>query len=475
MTARGVTGADTLAGETTAELTVRKSFFVDLKVPQSLTEGDQPRFAARVHHVGARGKLTLRLATYAGGRDDVYPKTLELGADGVDEVLFDPFTVPETDTIRLTLTGTLGELSDEITVELPVRPWGVPVFASESGTQSESTTLFVGLPAGRNYESPEMTIVLSPAVPRMVVELALGSDGYPIRHAKERLESLPMPVVPRTTADRAADLLAATAALQSLRAGHGSPAPEAERLTRKIQGLASSLVAAQNADGGWPWVACEPLPRQGQQQPAAPASDPLTSATVVWALSSAEPLGLLTDPKVLNQGVGYLSQQYSQRNASDRETRAALLHALSTRHAASFEAANSLNRERTDLSDLSLAYLALTFANLDRPSLAGEVLSILGPRAKTEKAAPGHRPRLYWTNAGQCSFSGGPVEVTALVACAYARVQPQADPLEGAVAWLLAHRMGAAGCRTRPVDRRWLRWRRISVAVRAPMIATAWL
>ena len=32
-TARGVTGADTLVGQTTADLTVRKDFFVDLKAP----------------------------------------------------------------------------------------------------------------------------------------------------------------------------------------------------------------------------------------------------------------------------------------------------------------------------------------------------------------------------------------------------------------------------------------------------------
>src|SRR6185437_12274776 len=44
ITARGVTGSDTLAGQTTAALIVKKDFFVDLKVPSSLTQGDKPRF-----------------------------------------------------------------------------------------------------------------------------------------------------------------------------------------------------------------------------------------------------------------------------------------------------------------------------------------------------------------------------------------------------------------------------------------------
>ena len=45
---------------------------------------------------------------------------------------------------------------DELITEIPVRPWGVPAFASASGTAADSTTIFVGLPAGRTYESPDL-------------------------------------------------------------------------------------------------------------------------------------------------------------------------------------------------------------------------------------------------------------------------------------------------------------------------------
>ena len=74
ITARGVTGSDTLVGQATADLTVRKNFFVDLKVPSAVTQGDKPRFSAEVHHRGVAGTLALRLAIYAGGREDVYPE-----------------------------------------------------------------------------------------------------------------------------------------------------------------------------------------------------------------------------------------------------------------------------------------------------------------------------------------------------------------------------------------------------------------
>ena len=441
ITARGVTGADTLAGQTTASLTVRKNFFVDLKLPGSLTQGDRPRFIARVHHTDIVGKLALRLNIYAGGRDEVFPKTIDLKQDGVDEVLFEPFEVPETDSVRLTLTGSIGAVSDELIAEVPVRPWGVEVIASESGTGTDSNTVFVGLPAGRTYDNPEMLIVLSPTLERMLIELALGDEAYP---ANDILSSNSTKRIwpPRdTTADRAADLLAATGALQYLRTARAVAAPEAGRLTHRIQGLAASLIAAQNPDGGWSWVSGGPLPRSAPNEPAA-ASDRLTSAAVVWALATLEPLGLLTDVKVLDQAVAFLQTEFAKTSGNDHETRAALLHALSTRRAAGFEAANSLNRVRNELSDPALAYLALTFANLDRVSLANELIGILAPRAKTEATAPGHPSRVYWNNPGRSRAIRGATEATALATLAYTRVRPQAPELDAAVAWLLAHRAG---------------------------------
>ncbi len=442
ITARGVTGSDTLAGQTTASLTVRKNFFVDLRVPSSLTQGDKPRFIAQVHHTGLRGTLSLRLATYAGGRDDVFPRTLEIKGNGVDEVVFDPYEVPEGDSVRLTLTGVVGEVKDELVIEVPIRPWGVPVYASASGTGSDSTTVFIGLPAGRTYESPDMLITVSPTIQRMLIEMAMGGADLLGEPAVFNSWARCTPPATDTMADRAADLLAATSVLGYLREVRASAAPKPSRLTERIQGLVAELVAAQNQDGGWPWVTGGREPMRGANQPPGHPSDRMTSASVFWALASAERLGLLSDPKVLDQATRHISQEFAGLSASDWETRAAMLHALSTRRAASFEAANSLNRARGELSDSALAYLALTFANLDRPTIAGELIGLLGPRAKTEATAPGRPPRLYWDRAGHQPFARSTSEITAMVTLAYARVKPDAPELERAVDWLVAHRVG---------------------------------
>jgi tetratricopeptide (TPR) repeat protein len=436
ITARGVTGADTLVGQTASSLTVRKNFFVDLKGPAALTQGDKPRFIAQVHHMGIKGSVNLKLALYAGGRDEVFPKTVEVAQDGVTEVLFEPYEVPDADSLRLTLTGTAGERSDQLTVEIPVRPWGVQAYASASGTSSDGTAVFVGLPKGRTYESPEMMIVISPSLERMLVELAMGQDTTIFASGVNCRFSPPSP---STTADRAADLLAATSALGYLRASRSGGTPDAQRLSGRIQGLVAELIAAQNEDGGWPWVGAGPAPG-----PNAVPSDRLATAAVLWALASAEPLGLLPDVKVADKAVAWLNQATatSLTNVRDRDARASLLHALSMRRAATFEMANSLNRERQALSNTALAYLALTFANLGRPELANEVLSILVPRAKTEVVAPGRRARLYWEGSSQSAGARNAVEATALASLALARVRPQAPELEQAIDWLHAHRFG---------------------------------
>ena len=294
----------------------------------------------------------------------------------------------------------------------------------------------------------------------MLIELALGDEAYPVSNVLSSNSHRRIWPPCDTTADRAADLLAATAALQYLRTARAAAAPEAERLTNRIQGLVGSLIAAQNQDGGWSWVSGDPLPRPAPNAPAA-ASDRLPSAAVVWALATAEPLGLLTDVKVLDHAVAYLQQEFARTSGNDHETRAALLHALSTRRAAGFEAANSLNRVRTGLSDPALAYLALTFANLDRASLAGELIGILGPRAKTEATAPGRPSRVYWSHSGRSQAIRGAAETTALVALAYARVRPQAARARRGrrlAIWPTAP--APAGSPTRPRGRRWPPWRR---------------
>ena len=153
-TARGVTGSDTLVGQTTADLTVRKDFFVDLKVPASLTQGDKPRFVARCTTSASTGRSRSRSRPTPATASRSIPKTIDVKGDGVDEVLFDAVRGPRRRHRPAHAAAELGEAKDELVVEVPVRPWGVQAFASASGTASDDATVFVGLPRAGRTRTP---------------------------------------------------------------------------------------------------------------------------------------------------------------------------------------------------------------------------------------------------------------------------------------------------------------------------------
>lgn len=439
--ARGTTGASTLVGQSTGELKVTRDFFVDLKTPETLIEGDRPRFVARVHHRGVTGKARLRLSIYAGGRETVSPRNIELKEDGVDEVSFEPFEVPGGETkARLSLTAKAGKESDSVETEVSVRPWGVQAIAFRSGLSSDDATVFVELPGGRDYQVPTMTVSIAPGVRRLIVEAALSDDPifYKTATSKEDklgdLAALPpiRPIPVRTVADVASDLLAATSALGYLKTTGGA-ADEARRLAERARSFVGELVSARNDDGGWPWVS--------GNGPGNRPSDPATSARVVWSLATAERLGLLVDRDSLDKGIAWLTSALGS-NAADSETRAAILHALSERGVNVFEQANGLNRSRRDLNDAALAELALAFSNLDRRALANEALDVLAARVKTEALAPGEKSRKYWDDPSVSPWQRSAVETTALAVLAFDRARPDSELLAGATDWLIARRSG---------------------------------
>ena len=176
---------------------------------------------------------------------------------------------------------------------------------------------------------------------------------------------------------------------------------------------------------GGPIIAGNPAnPRTGPHRPA-------------WSgPGDGRPLSLLTDPARVAKAAAYLTQELAKLGDRPRDACPAAPcpeHAQAT----TFEQANALHRLRQRLSDAALAYLGATFVNLDRATIAGEVLDVLATRVKSEPTEPGHRRRSFWAGQSRLPFNRGPVEA-ALAALAFAS-RPQAPVIAEATDWPPAH------------------------------------
>ena len=73
-----------------------------------LTQGDRPRFSARSITWASPGKWRSDWPSTPASASRCIPKTIDVKGDGVEEVLFDPFEVPDGDNVRLTLDRRAG-------------------------------------------------------------------------------------------------------------------------------------------------------------------------------------------------------------------------------------------------------------------------------------------------------------------------------------------------------------------------------
>ena len=123
LTARGCS-VETLVGQATATTLTRKDFFVELKTPSFLREGDEVRVVGRVHNLtdfAGTVPLTLRIfdpknpSKVLATRE----KSVEVKAKGGAEVAFDAFVIPNLLNVTFELSGSAGEQKDSLELDDP--------------------------------------------------------------------------------------------------------------------------------------------------------------------------------------------------------------------------------------------------------------------------------------------------------------------------------------------------------------------
>ena len=345
---------DTLVGQVKVNTITKKDFFLDLKLPSIVTEGDQLRINAQIHNLtDFNGRVTVHLKV----NNQAYAKSTQIKASDVIDFIFDPVTVPTADQLTVEVTAQTDKISDGIRRQIPIQPWGMEYADTKSGTGSRNQTIFLEIPKNRAYRRRKLSISLGQSVERMIYNLAMN-HFYPrriIRPFYQRI--IPMP------GDVGSDLLAVAYAIDYVKKAGGS-ATDNHDLVERARILTGRLIPTQNRDGGWSRAKGE--------------SDPLVTAQNLWALSEAKRVGLIVEDQAVTNATKFLENAFVNANQDD-ESKVVILHALSTVDKADFAYVNRLYRRRHNMNHNRLAYVALTFVNLSRNQIAKELLDLIIP------------------------------------------------------------------------------------------------
>lgn len=423
LTARGCT-VETLVGQATAQTLTRKDFFVELKSPAFLREGDELRAVGRVHNLtDFAGPVVLKLRVL-DTRDKTKvlaerEKTVVVKAGGGAEVAFDSVTIPGLLSITTELTGIADGHRDALAMDTPVEPWGLPFAAHAGGTASADAAAVLTLPAGRAYTSTWMALNVGPDVRTALADMALRNDaGF---GQLSRLH-------PGSWGNHPAhELLAVASALAYANTGKvDGEAPR--RLADRARALVADLVSSQAGDGSWAGT----FPSQH------------IPARAFWALIAARNAGIAVHKDTIEKAAAFLLKQLETFEANDNENKAVILHALSCDKRADYAACNRIYRERNTLATGTLAYLTRAFFNIDRKEVAAELAALLEGKMKVEAG----RPVVIDPASKSLGHRDGP-EITALVLLALAESKPNSTLAEAIAQSLL----GARGCFGYPTAR----------------------
>lgn len=420
--AKGAT-IDTLAGEAEDKLVAKKDLFGELKLPLAFTDGDEAEVLVSVHNDAVtEGTIEVTLKATLGEKIFPNKKTLEVKAKGLQEI---PFKValnrPAENAagvelpVSFELTVTSGKLSDVVRQTVPLRPYGLPVYASASGSASSDTTVWVEPPKDMPLTSPKLQVTIGPTVERSLLDVVLDA-GPAYQVAMCGLSS--------GLDSAVSDLMAAVGLQKLIGATRDARGPQAESLDARIRASLSLLVSSQAEDGGWSWTG------RGK------VSNRYASARVVWALSLAKSAGYKVPDDGFEKALNYLSTQVAATPENDYESKAILLQGQAAAGRGDFALANRLHRNRPAMSNAALAHLALALIKMDRAPMAQDLLGMLATR-NLDDTAPRRK-----SATGSLPWAHDATEIRALYALALESVSPGVPKVQELVDWLLAHRTG---------------------------------
>jgi len=425
--AQGIT-QQSVAGEAVETLVAEQELYAELKVPEALVSGDETEVVAVVRNQRPEPvSVDALVAVTVAGQTVEQKQSVAVSARGREELRF-PVAGPvphvftgagaatgdsaHAATIRLTVAQ--GDASDVVERTIPVRPDGVSVLAAQSGVAESARTVTIDPPAGAARDSLHLRLSVRASVEEALWDAVMTPQRDPGGGSGQE----------PTTDSLSSDLMAVLGIQQLLQFPVPSPDPRAGQLKHRTCVTIAELVSAQLVNGSWGWAL------------GASTGDRYATARAVWALSLARRAGHRVPDDCLQKAVQFLTQQLAETAPHDGDTKAILLHALSTAGQPDFSLGNRLHRERAQLSTPALLYLALALVEMDRLSMAGELLSLCEQRMGA--TAGETDPEARTTSAVQSASA----EWWALRALVLIRTAPEATTVNGVIDQVLAHRRG---------------------------------
>ena len=294
LTGRGAT-VDTLVGAVRVQAVTRKDFFLDIRTPSIVTEGDKIRAHVRLHNLtdfegDAEVQLTL---TVDGARHSLRDhEQLAIKGQDTTELIFDATTVPAGDRLTIKATATAGTMRDGIQREVPIRPWGLEYADTQSGTANGDTTVHVKLPSDQRYTRKGLTVSIGPNVSRLIFDLAMS-------HHPRWFQNVAIRSTVQMPGDAGSDLLALAYALGYVQKVGGHTTDNRDLLARARTHV-GRLVTTQNEDGGWSWIG-------GELE-----SNPRVTSRNLWAMAAARQGGVAVDDQAIAKATDYLKAAFAQ-------------------------------------------------------------------------------------------------------------------------------------------------------------------
>lgn len=429
LSARGVSGADTLVGAASGEITSTLPLLVRPVLPRFLVAGDTVQLETVVNNRSDQDRSVQVTATAKGlTLASLAPQDLVVPAGGAAKVVWQatvpregllPPELPEAlgaATVRMAAEG--GGLGDAAELTLPVYAFSAPQIVGTAGRlaadQAELTEV-IRLPEAIDAGQGGLEVDLSPSLAAAMVDSLRWLEAFPY-DCTEQTTSKFLPNVATYLALQRLDLPGAR--LDKLRKGLEAVLPT------QVQ----RLYNLQNNDGGWGWW-------QGNSQPwlTAYALHGLRLAREAGVPVSDDAIARATDYLVAGLDRSILASTSSERNA-----RAYALWVLAEADAVPVGRVLALYDQRSSLSVFGLAALALA---LDRAGGADQADRVKGLVADLGGRATVSATGAFWPEGRtDPATMSSDARATAIAVLALSRLDPANVNLPAAIRWLMAER-----------------------------------